>query len=286
MEPPQFPVDVVIVCAVDVEYYAVLKHLFDLGAEQWDNISVPNDGKWRTATVSFPDTTAKLRIACGKTRGMGMAAAATRTTAAMHAFKPRFLLMPGITAGREGKTSFGDIIVADPISDYGAGRWEDEKGKMVFKARHNQRSIDPEVSSWAEDVRTNGDFGQKTNDAWLALDRNNKVFPAPAVRIAPAVSGAAVIDSLNFWKELITDNKILGLEMEAYGFAFAATNGGSPKYTSKWMVCKSVCDFGANKDKDAQPFAAFCSVKFVERFLREYVMEEDLRNAPSDINVV
>ena len=267
-----YPIDVAIVCAVPVEYDAVRQHLFSIGEAGWDLASIPNDGDWWTATVPFEGSGSFLRIALAKSRYMGLAAAAALATTAIHIFKPRFLVMPGITAGRAGKTKIGDIVVPDRVWDHGEGRWADNDGKMEFTSRAIPQSLEQEIYSWAEGVKLSTNFGKTVRADWIALDRANKVYDPPSIHIGPSVSGAAVIDSDKYWTSMIREKKVIGLDMEAYGFALAAKLARGTLYGPDWIVAKSVCDFAANKDKEAQPYAAYCSTKFVELFLREYVM--------------
>ena len=53
---------------------------------------------------------------------MGMASAASLTTRAILAMRPKLVAMTGICAGRTQKTSLGDIIIADQVYDYTAGK--------------------------------------------------------------------------------------------------------------------------------------------------------------------
>jgi nucleoside phosphorylase len=157
---------------------------------------------------------------------------------------------------------------------------------MIFRSRKSERPLDHDILTWAEDVRISKRFGQETLSKWLSLDRRNKTFADPEILLGAAVSGAAVIDSGKFWDEIIVDEKIVGLDMEAFGFAYAAAAGGNPNYRKQWMVAKSVCDYGVKKEKDAQAYAAFCSVKFVEFFLNDYVMRESFLSSPAVKNVM
>jgi nucleoside phosphorylase len=264
------PIDVAIVCAVQVEYEAVRQYLFDIGNQGWELLSIPNDGDWWAA--EFEVNGGRLRVALAKSRYMGLAAAAALATTAIHVFKPRFLVMPGITAGRAGKTKIGDIVIPDRVWDHGEGRWEDNDGKMEFTSRSNPQPLDQEIYSWAEGIRGGADFGKTVAGAWAAVEGEKKIYLPPSIHIGPTVSGAAVIDSDKYWTSMIKEKKVIGLDMEAYGFALAAKLARTTLYSPDWIIAKSVCDFAANKDKEAQPYAAFCSTKFIEFFMRDYVM--------------
>src|SRR5262249_5042251 len=68
----------------------------------------------------FSSSNGKLSVIAAAAIGMGMPAAACLTMKLIGSFRPRYLIMTGITAGIGA--NFGDIIVADQSWDYGSGK--------------------------------------------------------------------------------------------------------------------------------------------------------------------
>jgi nucleoside phosphorylase len=62
---------------------------------------------------------------------------------------------------------------------------------------------------------------------------------------------------------------LLGIDMEAYGVAQAAHEMLSER--TKFIVCKSVCDFADEDKSDAyQEYCAFVSAEFMKEFLNHH----------------
>lgn len=64
----------------------------------------------------------KLSVVAANSSRMGMPAAAVLSMKMVSTFKPKYLVMAGITAGIVGRVEPGDIIAADPSWDYGSGK--------------------------------------------------------------------------------------------------------------------------------------------------------------------
>ena len=101
---PQQPIDVVIVTATDIETAAVLKYLCPKGKEAWTDCRFRDDATiWSITELMSPkDECQKLRIALAQTDFMGLSATAVQAMQGVNAFKPKYLVMLGITAGKEG----------------------------------------------------------------------------------------------------------------------------------------------------------------------------------------
>ena len=60
----------------------------------------------------------------------------------------------------------------------------------------------------------------------------------------------------------------MGLDMEAYGVAYAASHAIEPK--PKAIIAKSICDFADSRKSDKyQKFAAYTSCEFVQLMLEK-----------------
>ena len=111
--------DVLIVCALPEERDRLFD-AFSVAEEDRRKIiqSFRSDYNFIYQKFSY----AGFNIAIVTQNAMGMATATSLTTRAILAMKPKIVAMTGICAGRKGKVQLGDIIVADQIFDYTAGK--------------------------------------------------------------------------------------------------------------------------------------------------------------------
>ena len=89
-----------------------------------------------------------------------------------------------------------------------------------------------------------------------------------------AVSGAAVVNSKQIWSKLLKhgDKRIFAIDMEAYAVLVAGRHAGRDRV--KVMIAKSVCDYGVNKKDEAQPYAAYTSVRFFRLYAETFLFDE------------
>ena len=122
--------------------------------------------------------------------------------------------------------------------------------------------------------------------AWLLIRGDADVYAPPKVEVAPMVSGAAVISAQSVLKQIKDPNdKICGLDMEAFGVAHAVKCATGPLYSPQCLIRKSVCDFGVKKDKKGQRYAALTSTLFFKKNVNEYVFKADFSVCPRQENI-
>ncbi|WP_169787097.1 pentapeptide repeat-containing protein [Hyalangium minutum] len=115
-------VDVLIVTALKEELDAVLELRFDgRGRDGWTSARDPHGFpySWRTLPNQQGEN---LHVAAAWSGDMGETAAAARSIALIQQLNPACIAMSGICAGRRGKVSLGDVIVADRIFSYDHGK--------------------------------------------------------------------------------------------------------------------------------------------------------------------
>jgi len=101
------------------------------------------------------------------------------------------------------------------------------------------------------------------------------------------VSGAAVVNTERIWQQVLKQNdKVIALDMEAYGVVYATELAAVPLYSPQCVVIKSVCDYGVDKTDWAQEYAAYTSVKFFKIYLEEFILNEEYRRNPARMNVL
>lgn len=238
-------VDFVIQTTVEVEFEAV-QRAFALDGpgelcegETWHRVSVPVDGEERTIIVA-------------QATQMGMPAAAVLTAKAIRRWHPRNMLLVGICAGVRGEVEIGDIIVPDPAWDYGSGKLATDG--ILYP--------DPRPVELREPVRALLRHHVAPFSTWRNEWPANKPSNTPKLVCKPAASGAAVLAD-GHTVESVTKHsrKLVGVEMEAYGFYYAAAHSGvdpGPRFAS----IKSVVDFAdSQKHDDYQAYGAFMSAK-------------------------
>jgi nucleoside phosphorylase len=169
--------------------------------------------------------------------------------------------MAGVTAGIG--LNYGDVVVAEQCWDYGSGKIKTVKGNSSFAPAPNYIPLDASIKEKVEHfIRERQDILAEIQNEWAG----NSVETKLAVRLGPAASGAAVVESRPVIEEIRRQNrKLIGVEMEAYGMFLAARTmiGAKPIAFS----AKAVCDNGVPpKTDEFQCYAAYTSANFIYRF--------------------
>jgi nucleoside phosphorylase/CheY-like chemotaxis protein len=244
-------IELAVVCALPMELHAVRNLSWD-----WQE-STPNLLGDPTAYFrgSFQGNGGKKEVVAAAAARMGMPAAAVLASKMIAQFRPRVLVMTGIAAGVPGKVSLGDVIVADPVWDYGSGKWIEDEGVSRFEFAPHQVSLAPALRSaftlLAEDAVT------------LAAIRHSWPSEPPPhplrLHVGPMASGAAVLADASTISRVVDQNrKTLAVEMEAYGVFVAADEAPAPKPSV--IALKGIADFAnSTKQDDYQRYCAFVS---------------------------
>jgi nucleoside phosphorylase len=254
------PVDVAIVTALrKPELDAVLQLPYG-----WSSRRLAGDPvSYHLGQIQLDDGAISVVAACAQRKGMPSAAALSSRLSSV--FRPKYLIMLGICAGVRGKTSLGDVIVADPTWDWGSGkRTQDDEGSPVFLAAPHQRPLNTHVSQLAVEMANDASVGQSIRAGWMGS------VPAGmlSVRVGPMASGASVIaDDHSIDSILSQQRELLAVEMEAYAVMAAAEYANEPVPVA--VVIKSVCDFADIEKGDSwQEYASYTSAAFADRLLR------------------
>jgi nucleoside phosphorylase/CheY-like chemotaxis protein len=233
----------------------------------WNQHHVPNDHTIYYRVVIEGNGESKVIHAAAASR-MGMPAAAILSMKMITAFRPRYLGIVGIAAGIQGKTRFGDIVVADPSWDWGSGKLvKDEEGKIGFEPSPHQLSLTPNLRSKFKLLAGDVTALQAIKRSWPAECPEHEL----SVRTGPLASGASVLaDGTTTERIKQQHRQLIGIEMETYGVFAAAEESTEPRPEAFSM--KSVVDFAdVQKDDRFQKYAAFTSAQalkyFVEKFL-------------------
>lgn len=155
-------VDVLLVCAMKDEYDQVLKVSDGLLSTGWQEQTTPD--RWKVAVGEFATVSGPpLRILTSHAVNMGREAVSALVSKLFHFYPAHCLAMSGICAGRRYKLSLGDVIFANLLWSYDAGKTTVENGITKFQAdplqyrpsdiwiqRMQSLTIDP-GSSWLVD---------------------------------------------------------------------------------------------------------------------------------------
>jgi nucleoside phosphorylase/CheY-like chemotaxis protein len=254
--------DLAIVCALDtVEFEAVRRLACD-----WQPLRLPHD-ETRYLSGNIPSQERAFSVIAAAAPRMGMPATSVLCAKIIHQFRPRYLVMVGICAGRAEKVHLGDIIVADPTWDWGSGKVISDKNTPKFLPSPHQLDLDGDIVSSLKDLSDD-------KAGLTSLKQNARGTQPPfelVVHFGPLASGAAVVAHKPTFDALLTQHRgLLGVDMEAYGVAAAAIGSGKPRPTA--LIIKGVCDY-ADKDKgdDYQEYAASVSAGFLYRAAQHFL---------------
>jgi len=209
----------------------------------------------------------------------GMVEAGIFATEMINRFKPEYLIMSGVLAGKPHKNplekteiNLGDIVVGTKLFVIDKGKYSElefEKdldaveidSKLIQKIRLKRKQILSKIINHLNYLKDNGETCLNT----LEIEKLN-------IHIAPIACSFSVVNKQGYFKDKASavDRKTIGLEMESYGVARACklSNNGN----TKAIIAKSVMDFSENKDDRNKEIAALTSAVFV-KYLIEDILE-------------
>lgn len=217
---------------------------------------------------SFVANGLRRRAIAGCTGGrMGMTAAAILATKAIYNFRPRFLAMIGIAAGFRGDCNLGDVILGDPVWDYGSGKWAAQGSETVFEMAPHQLPVSAAIRSRFELLASDAALLGEIREKW---DGKKPESPLRLI-IAPVASGSAVrADGEVVGEVKAQHRKAISIEMEAYGVMAAAHQSPVPEVRA--FVAKAICDFADTaKNDDYQAYAAYTSASILRVFAERHL---------------
>lgn len=195
---------------------------------------------------------------------MGLSWSAALTTRIINKFNPKYIIMTGICAGVDGKTELGDIIVGDPVWDWGAGKLSEKSGGKIFLPDPHQLPLNRKLKEGFKLISKDTQFMKSLPLNWSG----NDITKIPSLKIAPMACGSSVISTQLVVDEINEDHrKLTAIEMESYGVMAA-----SHAYDIPCVVIKSVCDFGnTKKSDDVQKYSSYTSASVAFNFIQHYL---------------
>lgn len=280
-------VDVLLVVALEDELAAILAVAEGALDSQWarreDELQLPYHLR------RFQANGGEIQVAAARSPEMGAEYVAATASRLVSELRPRLVAMCGVCAGREGKVSLGDVVVADLV-------FKADAGKVVLKEAADGAASEftlPELHCYRLKPR----LKVAVQDAAATLapsiaarlaaagvgpsdsgERAFRIHVGPLATVGKVESTGRIVGSL-----VERERRLLGLEMEGLALGIVGEGAEIP-----WLVAKGVQDH-ANPEKDDRyrEFAARASAEFLLEFLRTHppagsdvsapVQPEDLR---------
>lgn len=210
---------------------------------------IPEDSHIYTKGL-FENSAKRLSVVITQTLDQGSAASAVATSQMIRTHNPDFLVMLGHAAGNKNlmrTTGLGDILIAKEAFDYGQVSIVEKlnNGNVVYVEKDKKRPIEADktlvtlLTQFSEDHT----FLEHIKSGYAA----SSLFSNPLkVHFGSIASGNALVRSESWFDKIVAANTgTIGLEMEAYGFYFAAVN---TRFKDKplFVAIKSVSDFGSH----------------------------------------
>lgn len=258
--------DVGVICALPEELEFVKEGLLEV-----QEIEVPDDD-YIFFTGYYSKDSGKIRVVITQSTHKGMVPAAALTTHLIYNFTPRYIVMTGITAGIRGKVNLGDVVVAEYVWDYGAGKEIVNGDEAIHRNTIEQIAIEPHISNMVRRLSADSSVLAGIKSQF----KGKKPDYSLQLHLGPVATGAAVIANSQKIKN-IQDNQIrdvIAIEMEIYGVYYAARWAIGPK--PHYLAIKSICDFADEaKSDDYHYYASHTSAKIFERLAKEYFSYEN-----------
>jgi nucleoside phosphorylase/CheY-like chemotaxis protein len=274
-----FDYDAAFVCGIRPELDALRENGW-----QWTRLPSTNDDTIFYQAILLSDSGRQLRIVAACATKMGMPNCAALSMKIITRFRPRYIIMTGIMAGIEGRVLLGDIVFADPVWDWGSGKWvpnfvDDENSQNKLNNQNYEDSkgsifkIDPYQFNLSTNIQREVTILSEDKEYLFRLRSqfrgDNKPKHDINIHLGAVASGAAVLSDKDIVARIMDQHrKLLGIEMEAYALFCAAEIAPTPKPTA--YCVKSVVDFGdIKKSDDFQFFGSYASAQVAKSILEK-----------------
>lgn len=205
-----------------------------------------------------------VRIVTLRQLEKGLTSAAITATKALCLWKPNVVVMTGICAGVRGSVNLGDLVVATQCFEHSSGQLRD--GELI--PLQNRVTIQP----WLLD------FLVSLTDSPALLERIQSGFGQPlpdaratTIHYGAMACGPQVIKDQSYIEQLKSkEYSLVGLDMESYGVALAASMCSTHAHTIVPLIVKGVCDFADTEKSDLwHDYCAYASASFVLAVLEQ-----------------
>lgn len=250
------PIDFAIVTALRHELHAILLHLGSYKKIEFNDDIL----SYYRGRIHIPETDEYYEVVVTMLLGMGNPEAGWGSMKVIEKWQPKSIIMVGIAAGIPTKVSFGDIVVANYVYDYGLGKITptgEERRPQQFPTDRflYGRALAFEYNDWRSKITLE------------PPKRAKRDTPFPKVHFGAIACGNKVLADGMTLNELVKEcPELKAYAMEGAGVAGAANHQSSPL---RFLEIRSICDY-ANPEKNDkwQAFAAEAAAAFTISFLR------------------
>lgn len=210
-----------------------------------------------------------IRIVTLRQLEKGLTTAAITTTKALCIWKPSAVVMTGICAGVRDSVNLGDLVVATQCFEHSSGQLKD--GNLI--PLQNRVAIQP----WLLD------FLMSLTDSPAMLEQIKAGYTQALpdgfktnIHYGAMACGPQVIKDKSY-VDLIKsrESALVGLDMESYGVALAASMCSSHARTIVPLVVKGVCDFADSEKSDSwHDYCSYSSASFALKVLEQIFNRE------------
>lgn len=248
------------VCIITALREPELAHVLKLDID-WKDKTYDNDDMtlYHIGTIKISQNKS-IRVAAAAAPQMGSCAAAVLSMKLIHKFRPKYIVMCGISAGIEGEVEMGDVLINEEVWDGASGKIAtNDDGEKVFLPDPRHKTLSENLKERLLDL--------KMSRKYLDDIRNRYTSKKPPgilnIHVGPMASVPAVIQNNTHIEEIKSHSrKLIGIEMETYGVFYSAAHCSDPKPIP--ISFKSVCDF-ANEEKNNfwQDYASYTSAQYM-----------------------
>jgi nucleoside phosphorylase len=249
------PVDFAIIAALKVEREAMVKRLD--GVEKVQDEGEPLT--YYVGKLSIPGEDCPYTVVVTQLIEMGNPDAAITTTKVMSRWRPRNVLMVGISGGVKEKATLGDVVVSQYAHYYPPAK---RKPKEV---EHRDRQFTSDLLMYAraqhyEAAEWKGDIGSPRPDT-------GGETKLPDVKFGPIACGEEVIADHKALAALQRQcPKMVAVAMEGAGVAKAVLSAVNPP---RYLEIRGISDYaGPEKNDGWHEYAANAAAAFTIGFLR------------------
>lgn len=208
------------------------------------------------------------KIVIVKQQQMGLTASSVSTVKVISNFKPKYVIMGGISAGIKGSVNLLDVVIATEVVEFTSGKIIKSKTlRESFKPEPKYMNIRPEL----KELFVN-DFTEALNEVSMSDLYKENGYKHFNIVFGPMVSGPFVLQNELIIEEFILphNRKVKALDMESYGVLYASENSFAPK--PNVLICKAISDFADEVKSDLyQKNAAINSASVIRIFLDKYL---------------
>ena len=210
-----------------------------------------------------------VRIVTQRQLEKGLTIAAVTATKGICIWRPKFVVMTGLCAGIRGAVDLGDLIVATQSFEHSSGQLIN--GLLV--PAQNRVSIDAWLLDTLQSLTDSSSIIpdiQASYTAALPADTKTRIHYGSMACGPHVVKDKSYMDALKN-----REYSLLGLDMESYGVALAASMCSTHSHPVVPLIIKGVCDFADSEKSDLwHDYCSYASASFVLRLMEEVIMRD------------